>query len=181
MRGIYKISNNLNDKVYIGKSDNIFRRWNEHETMLRNNNHHSWKLQEFYNENDGKIEFDFKILEIVSDELELEDYEFKWEKEYNAIENGYNVALIKSDDKYKKPKESKVINKTPKKEDAILSYETGDYYLDFNKNISDLIKLIESNGIKMKIIGKIDLNLINQSMDMLDEIKTYFSIIKCEF
>ena len=30
--GIYKITNNINGKVYIGQSVNITRRWREHRT-----------------------------------------------------------------------------------------------------------------------------------------------------
>ena len=37
MRGIYKITNKNNGKVYIGESLNIERRWEEHKKELSNN------------------------------------------------------------------------------------------------------------------------------------------------
>jgi len=44
--GIYKITNTKNNKVYIGESNNIYKRWKEHIDDLNNNKHHSKKLQE---------------------------------------------------------------------------------------------------------------------------------------
>ena len=37
MIGIYKIENIINNKVYIGSSNNIERRWKEHKRLLNNN------------------------------------------------------------------------------------------------------------------------------------------------
>jgi group I intron endonuclease len=49
MRGIYKITNIINSKVYIGESLDIIRRWEEHKVALNNNEHHSYKLQADWN------------------------------------------------------------------------------------------------------------------------------------
>ena len=48
--GIYKITNKINGKVYIGQSNNIFRRWMEHQRDLIYGIHHSSKLQKEWNE-----------------------------------------------------------------------------------------------------------------------------------
>ena len=47
MRGIYKITNKINNKVYIGESLNILRRWDEHIDDL--NTHY-----EYYGDTDTK-------------------------------------------------------------------------------------------------------------------------------
>lgn len=49
MAGVYKIINTTNNKMYIGQSINIERRWEEHKEELKNNKHHSYKLQSDYN------------------------------------------------------------------------------------------------------------------------------------
>ena len=46
MQGIYKISCSQEDKVYIGSSVNIARRWVEHRRDLNRGTHHCSFLQE---------------------------------------------------------------------------------------------------------------------------------------
>lgn len=43
--GVYKITNIINNKVYIGESLDIYERWKSHKEDLKNGNHHSYKLQ----------------------------------------------------------------------------------------------------------------------------------------
>ena len=47
--GIYMIRNLSNNKVYIGQSTNINRRWNDHKMKLKNNIHYNEHLQKSYN------------------------------------------------------------------------------------------------------------------------------------
>lgn len=39
MRGVYKITNTINGKVYIGKSENIHHCWKQHICELNKNEH----------------------------------------------------------------------------------------------------------------------------------------------
>lgn len=50
MQGIYKITNTINGKVYIGSSINIQKRLQDHKTNLRKNKHINLYLQAEYNE-----------------------------------------------------------------------------------------------------------------------------------
>jgi group I intron endonuclease len=97
MVGIYKITNKINNKVYIGESQNIERRWEEHKEHLKENKHHSYKLQQDYNTY-GEENFIYEVVEEISSNIKLSVrqllciiFEDKYIKQYNSIEQGYNV------------------------------------------------------------------------------------------
>lgn len=97
MEGIYKIKNKINGKTYIGESLNIRRRWMEHIHELDNNQHINYKLQNDWNTY-GKENFEFKIVSVLDngistfvDKYICLLYELKYIKQYNAIDNGYNI------------------------------------------------------------------------------------------
>jgi len=97
MRGIYKITNKLNDRVYIGESLNVERRWDEHLHSLNCNNHHSYKLQNDYNKH-GKGIFTFEVIEELENDFPkmLDKYallvlEHVYINQHDSLKNGYNV------------------------------------------------------------------------------------------
>jgi group I intron endonuclease len=51
--GIYKITNLVNNRYYIGSSLDIKRRWDTHRRMLNKNNHHNDFLQKSWNKHGG--------------------------------------------------------------------------------------------------------------------------------
>jgi len=57
------------DRIYIGSSVHIMRRWNEHLRCLKNNNHYSLKLQNHYNKY-NKSDLSFSII-LTCDKDEL--------------------------------------------------------------------------------------------------------------
>lgn len=85
MIGIYKITNRLNGKAYVGQSVHIERRWGEHmrpstDSLI------SRAIKEH-----GKENFDFQVVcECLEEDLNsLEEY---YIKKYNTVvPNGYNV------------------------------------------------------------------------------------------
>ena len=83
--GIYKITNLLNNKIYIGQSNNIERRFQEHKS--RNIIPIDQAIQKY-----GKENFSFEIIEECSLE-QLNDRETYWIIKYNSIDNGYNFSL----------------------------------------------------------------------------------------
>lgn len=97
-QGIYKLTNNINDKVYVGQSRDIYMRFDSHMNMLWNKNHHSYKLQKFYNDNPG-VEMDYEILEEVEHEKYLLAREKHYIDLYNSCGDGYNVINPKYYDK----------------------------------------------------------------------------------
>jgi len=62
--GIYRITNKLNNKRYIGSAVNLAARWRTHRFRLSNNNHHSIKLQRSWSKH-GEDTFTFEVLEEV--------------------------------------------------------------------------------------------------------------------
>lgn len=88
MIGIYKITNNINGKIYIGQSNNIQRRFSEHQTKgSASRIPVDIAIQKY-----GKENFSFEILEECPVE-ELNIKETEWITYFNSIENGYNCSL----------------------------------------------------------------------------------------
>ena len=87
--GVYKITNNVNGKVYIGQSINIKNRWKDHIYALNRNDSSCTLLQRAWNKY-KQNNFCFEILELCSEE-ELDDVEIKYIELYDSINNGYNI------------------------------------------------------------------------------------------
>ena len=88
--GIYKITNTLNQKVYIGQAVNIAERWKQHikralgaEPLTQN------KLYPAMAE-DGVWNFTFEIVE-VCEKAQLGEREQYWQKFFGAKEYGYSI------------------------------------------------------------------------------------------
>jgi hypothetical protein len=64
LSGIYKIEH-ISGYYYIGKSINIFSRWNSHYTQIKINKHSSTKFKDLWNSTSIN-EWNFSILEYVS-------------------------------------------------------------------------------------------------------------------
>lgn len=92
--GIYKIINNINNKIYIGSAININDRFLDHKQMLKRNKHHSKKLQNSVNKH-GLENFIFEIIEECGKELLIEREQY-WIDELDSYNNGYNSRPIAS-------------------------------------------------------------------------------------
>lgn len=94
MIGIYKITNNINHKVYIGLSKNISKRWNKHYNSPFNPNSHDYDkplyraIRKY-----GLNNFTFEVIEECTIE-ELSQKEKYWINYYNATNpsKGYNLT-----------------------------------------------------------------------------------------
>lgn len=94
--GVYKITNIKNNKLYIGSSINIRKRWREHRKDLNNNIHHSVYLQRSWNRH-GSDSFVFEIIELVNNKKLVISREQFWLDNLKPFErdrgyNMYNVA-----------------------------------------------------------------------------------------
>lgn len=101
--GIYKITNKINNRVYIGKSSDIECRWQEHQSALNKQIHHNEELQKDWNYY-GEDNFKFEIIEKCPHwEYNYKEiyYFFQFNNLYNTIKRVeiicYNICeLLKS-------------------------------------------------------------------------------------
>lgn len=138
--GIYKIKNIINNKIYIGSSNNVYKRKNEHFLALKNGSHCNAHLQRAYNFY-GENNFIFEIIETCN-EIDLLKVEQKYLDKY--FDNGiscYNENPIAN-----KPPSQK--GKTPwnKGKTGIYSEET----LQKMKEIKKDKKLSKEHKSKIK-------------------------------
>ena len=88
MIGIYKITNKINNKCYIGQSTNIERRWQEHLAKIPIGTQVLYQAIRKH----GYTNFTFEILEECSIDL-LDQREVYWSVQYNSlVPNGYNMV-----------------------------------------------------------------------------------------
>ena len=93
--GIYAIINNKNLNIYIGSSNHLRHRKNQHISLLRNNNHFNKKLQNSWNKY-GEENFSFEIIE-KCDNKGLDKKESFWMIFYGSYKSskGFNLDKIK--------------------------------------------------------------------------------------
>lgn len=94
MQGIYKITNKINGKVYIGQSVNIEERFKSHKYSYNNSKVSGYNTK-FYRalRKYGIVNFSFEIVEEVLNRQDLNDKEIFWIKYYDSFKNGYNSTL----------------------------------------------------------------------------------------
>ena len=93
--GIYKITNLINKKYYIGSSLDIKRRWKEHRCNLIKNKHNNIHLQKSWNKY-GENSFLFEIIELVNDLKDLTIREQYYLDKANVLNSKilYNICTI---------------------------------------------------------------------------------------
>lgn len=86
---IYQIKNDINDKIYIGKTTRtVQKRFQEHLKRINERNNHLYLAMRKY----GKEHFYPVELEECPNE-QLNEREIYWIKKLNTYENGYNETL----------------------------------------------------------------------------------------
>lgn len=94
--GIYKITCEDTDKIYIGESVNISQRIQKHFSLLRHNKHSNPILQNIFNKH-GEEKFHVEVIKYTNftDELELKKLEQKYQKECsNCISLDSNEIFV---------------------------------------------------------------------------------------
>lgn len=85
MIGIYKITNIINNKCYIGQSVCIEKRWENHKCKNGNKDYPLYRAFRKY----GIDNFVFEVLEECSKD-DLSERELFYIKQYDSVNNGYN-------------------------------------------------------------------------------------------
>lgn len=91
---VYKISNSVNDKIYIGSTTRqLGLRWTEHKKTSKRSNRPLYKeMREF-----GVDKFSIEIIEVV-DVRDLLDREAFWILQYKSYDIGYNISRTGTSD-----------------------------------------------------------------------------------
>jgi predicted GIY-YIG superfamily endonuclease len=89
--GVYKITNLVNGKFYIGSSKNIKARWYQHKSQLNDNQHRNIHLQNAWNLY-GSQNFQFEIIEKCELEKQFEREQYYLDKLNPFDDNGYNIV-----------------------------------------------------------------------------------------
>ena len=110
--GIYKIINSINNKIYVGSSNNILGRLQRHFKELKNNTHYNKKIQRSFNKHYIN-NFCFEVIEYVEDFsklIEREQYYIDTLKpEYNIrLSANSSLGMKASDETKKKISESRI-------------------------------------------------------------------------
>tara|TARA_E500000318_G_scaffold67984_4_gene62774 strand:+ start:5035 stop:5700 length:666 start_codon:yes stop_codon:yes gene_type:complete len=92
MKGIYKIVNTVNNKIYIGSSSNIKHRWVVHRSYLNNNKHPNKHLQYAWNKY-GPSSFKFSVIKEMNTGIREEEQRMIMETKCFDRNIGYNVSL----------------------------------------------------------------------------------------
>lgn len=90
--GIYKIINKINQKIYIGSSKNIRKRWKAHRNLLNKEKHYNEYLLSAYKKY-GKENFIWEVIEFVNVN-NLQEREQYWINFYGSSDRtkGYNLC-----------------------------------------------------------------------------------------
>lgn len=97
--GIYKITNIVNNKVYIGQSIDVEKRIQQHKYGLNNNKGHNAHFQNAWNKY-GENNFKFEIIEKVEDASKLNELEIEYISEYNSTNPDYGYNWQSGGDNY---------------------------------------------------------------------------------
>lgn len=180
---IYKITNDINNKVYIGQTKtSIKKRWNAHLTRYNSkNNQGIYGAMKKYGIDHFKIE---KIVECPIEELN--DLEQFYIKKYNSYYEGYNLTLGGDGTQTIDLDEEKVIKKY--KECGFIT-DTAKFFNCCEPIISNIL---HKNNIKIKTKAKFDITSIPKEqqikhghetgckkVEIIELEKQFNSIIEC--
>ena len=168
MIGIYKITNDITGKVYIGQSVDIFRRWKQHQEHCLHYelSKEDWHIDLYNNPQN----YSFKVIEVCQKE-ELDTKEIYWIDYYNSFNDGLN----KTSGGRHREQFNKAINKSYIMEDGTVICP--DEYLDkpltkeMKKELCSIVAIKDSRRV---VTGWTTLKrtLIENGYKIQDKIKT---------
>lgn len=161
--GIYGIKNVISNKFYIGSAESIKKRLKRHYTYLKKDNHHSQKLQNSWNKY-SESNFEIIIIESFPEGIEREKLlllEEDYIKQYDSVENGYNMTNICLNYVHFTQSEKAINNFKKARSKAIISINriSGLFEQEF-KSISDAAKYYNLTSSNISKVCKHTLNYL---------------------
>lgn len=144
--GIYAITNQKNNRVYVGNSKDIFSRWSVHKSNLKHNKHNNTQLQDDYN-NQTVDDFTYSILEECL-QRDLLFNEKEWKDRYNNVYNTNNI--VSTDKKIRRGKEAKAFSN---KFSVLMQGEKNPNCTKFNEESIREVKRSISRGEPLDMIA----------------------------
>jgi group I intron endonuclease len=149
MSYIYKITNNVNDKIYIGKTEYVKpeERWKQHLREYTRKRCEKRPLYAAMNKY-GIEHFHFEVIEETDNPEEREKYWIKNLRTYIGFDdcNGYNATLGGDGSSYLNLDEDKVINKYF---ELRSSEKAAKYY---NVTTKTVLNILHNNNIKVDLL-----------------------------
>lgn len=169
---IYKITNNVNSKCYIGQtSKTIEDRWKEHIKTSQNEKREGYNYPLYKAFRKYGIE-NFSIDEIEECDIsELNDREMYWIKYYDSYHNGYNQTLGGSGGKYLELDENEVIKKYSELKNAS---NTAKYFNCSSSTIKDILEKHNIDIISSKYVSR-ETSIIITQKDLQGNILNTFN------
>ena len=160
MSYIYKITNNINGKIYIGKTmRSIEQRWKEHLANVKKEDCKNRPLYKAINKY-GVKNFSIEEIEECSDTI-LSDREKYWIEYYNSFKNGYNATKGGDGSPYI---DRKLVIETYKQiQNCKKTAEI------LNIHVDSVYKILKSNDIERKSSQKISKEYNGKPVYMLDK------------
>ena len=168
---IYIVKNLINDKVYIGQTTCVERRWQDHKCNALSRNRNS----KFYNaiRKYGIENFYIETLETNIPSEDIERIETEYIKKFDSVEKGYNS-------KYREKRLSRV--KDYNVEDLIKMYEEGLSLKAIGKKYGsdkkEIGALLREHGVQIRDWNKLQSNPIVTKEFLEDEINTKRKSVK---
>lgn len=163
MSCVYQIKCLINNRIYIGSTTDVNSRFSNHRNTLKRNKHRNKYLQEDY-DNYGEENFEFTIIEVVSDSSKLTEREQWYLDNTDCLKSkgGYNI-LIKADS----PKGVSIHSEENRK--YISEKYTGENNPFFNKTHSDEYKesVSKRQSGEGNVNAKLNWNSVNDIRKMI--------------
>ena len=141
MNYIYKITNTINNKIYVGvTSRTLAERFKEHKSRIEERNSvHLYQAMEKY----GRDSFTIELLDTANTSEEMFEKEKYYIKLYDSYNNGYNMTLGGEGVKYLDLDEQKIV------QDYLNGKTSVEIAKELNVSGNTIRRRLKSCGIKM--------------------------------